>query len=185
MTATCASNLPNADADTPSPSASTALPHSGHKSRCSRCSITNGTTSGSSHFCRRTDSRPVPRCRQTDAHTRTGPAHAQRDHRPARVWQAPGSCPHAPLPATLLTTLLLRTLTLPRATLLPGQRRIVRRANELFVESRFNSRSCSSTRSRNALISANSPSTSSTALSTRPRDPFRIRNTHERKIPCD
>ena len=35
--------------------------------------------------------------------------------------------------------------------------------NELFVESRFKSRSCSSTRSRNAATSASSPSTSCTA----------------------
>ena len=51
ITATCASSLgPNADAEIPSPSASTAVPHPGHTSRCKRCSITNGTTSGSSHF---------------------------------------------------------------------------------------------------------------------------------------
>ena len=90
------------------------------------------------------------------------------------------------LPATLLTTLLLRTLTLPRATLLPGQRRIVRRRQRtvrritlqqpIVLIHPLPQRPDLRQQSKHQL---------NRGLSTRPRDPFRIRNTHERKIPCD
>ena len=89
------------------------------------------------------------------------------------------------LPAALLTTLLLRSLALPRATLLTRQRRIVRRRQRTVRRI---------TLQKPIVLIHPLPQRGdlrqqpehqlNRRLTTRPSDPFRIRNTHDRKIPC-
>jgi MFS family permease len=101
-----------------------------------------------------------------------------RDHLPALALMPR-------LSTTLLTTLLLRPLTLASATLLPGQRRIVRRRQRTIRRITL----------QQAIVLINplpqrgdlrqqAEHQLNRRLTTRPRDTLRIRNTHERKIPC-
>ena len=89
------------------------------------------------------------------------------------------------LPTPLLASLLLRPLPLPGTTLLPGQRRIVRRRQRtvrritlqqplVLIDPLAQRRDLRQQPERQL----------NRRLAARPSDPLRIRNPHTRKIPC-
>jgi hypothetical protein len=104
---------------------------------------------------------------------------------PLRYGELPGPALMPRLPAALLTTLLLGSLALTRATLLTGQRWIVRRRQRtvrritlqqpIVLIHPLPQRRDLRQQPKHQL---------NRRLTTRPSDPLRIRNTHERKIPC-
>jgi AraC-like DNA-binding protein len=89
------------------------------------------------------------------------------------------------LTTTLLTTLLLRPLTLAGATLLPGQRRIVRRRQRTVPRITLQQTIVLiNPLPQRGDLRQQAEHQLNRRLTTRPRDTLRIRNTHERKIPC-
>ena len=104
---------------------------------------------------------------------------------PPRRDHLPGLALMPRLPTTLLTTLLLRALSLAGATLLPGQRWIVRRSQRTVRRIAL----------QQAIVLID-PLPQRRDLRQQPEhqlprrlpagqsDSFRVRNTHDRKIPC-
>jgi len=90
------------------------------------------------------------------------------------------------LPAALLTTLLLGSLALAGATLLPGQRWIVRRrqrtVRRIALEQAI---MLIDPLPQRRDLRQEAEHQLNRRFPARARDPFRIRNPHERKIPCD